>query len=84
MKKIFMPLFLLLLSSPVLAGQNSSPSECLRMYQGYLDDQNISRSQVMKFVDKCMPSRRALSDEPLHRKLLQVIHDEKEIVTVRS
>ncbi len=79
-----MPLFLLLLSSRVLAGQNSCPSECLRMYQGYLDDQNISRSQVMKFVDKCMPSRRALSDEPLHRKLLQVIHDEKEIVTVRS
>jgi len=84
MKKLFMPLFLLLLSSPVLAGQHSSPSECLRMYQGYLNDQNISRSQVMKFVEKCMPSRQALSDEPRHRKLLQVIHDQRETVTVRS
>ncbi|MBT8119070.1 MAG: hypothetical protein KJN89_05075 [Gammaproteobacteria bacterium] len=83
MKKLFMPLFLLSLSNPVLANQYSNPSECLQMYRNQLNDQNINRSQMMEFVDRCMPSRQAL-DEPVHRKLLQVIYGEKKIITVRT
>jgi hypothetical protein len=57
MKKLLMPLVVLVLSNPVMASQNSNPSECLQMYRHYLNDQSTSRSQVMDFVDNCMPSR---------------------------
>jgi hypothetical protein len=84
MKKLLMPLVVLVLSNPVMASPNSNPSECLQMYRHYLNDQSTSRSQVMDFVDRCMPARQAVSDEPLHRKLLQVIYGKKKIVTVRT
>lgn len=83
MKTLFMSLVLLVLSNPVLANPNSNPSECLQMYRNYLNDQSTSRSQVMNFVDNCMPSRQSVADEPLHRKLLQVIYGKKKIVTVK-
>ena len=83
MKKLFMPLVLLVLSNPVLADQNIDPSKCLQMYHHYLNDQSTSRSQVVDFIDNCMPSIQAVSDEPQHRKLLQVIYGKKKIVTVK-
>jgi len=83
MRTLLIPLMLLVLSNPVLAKQNSTSSECLQMYRNYLNDQRTSRSQVMNFVDSCMPSRQPAVDEPLHRKLLQVIYGEKKIVTVK-
>jgi hypothetical protein len=83
MKKLFMPLVLLALSNPVLADQNINPSQCLQMYRHYLNDQSTSRSQVVDFMDNCMPSIQAVSDEPQVRKLLQVIYGKKKIVTVK-
>ena len=83
MKKLLMPLVLLVLSNPVLASPNSTPSECLQMYRHYLNDQSTSRSQVVDFIDNCMPSLQAVSDEPQHRKLLQVIYGKKKITTVK-
>jgi len=83
MRTLLMPLMLLVLSNPVLANQNRNPSECLQMYRNYLNDQSTSRSQVMNFVDSCMPSRQPAADQPLHRKLLQVIYGKKKVVTVK-
>ena len=83
MKTLFMSMVLLVLSNPVLAKQNSNPSECLQMYRNYLNDQSTSRSQVMNFIDNCMPLGQPATDEPLHRKLLQVIYGKKKTVTVR-
>jgi hypothetical protein len=83
MKTVFMPLVLLVLSNPVLANQNLNPSECLQMYNSYLDDHNTSRSQILNFIDNCMPVNPANNDEPLHRKLLQIVDDNQNIVTVR-
>lgn len=83
MKKLLMSFFILVLSNPVLANPNRNPSECLQMYRHYLNDQNTSRSQLMDFIDDCMPSRHAVSDEPQHRKLLQVIYGKKKITTVK-
>jgi len=83
MRILFMSLVLALLAGPVLANQ-SKPSECLQMYQNYLNDYSTSRSQVMNLLDNCMPANHVRNDEPLHRKLLQIVDDNKKIVTVRT
>lgn len=83
MKILFMSMVLFLLADPALANQ-SKPSECLQMYQKYLNDYSTGRSQVMNFLDSCMPANHVRNDEPLHRKLLQIVDDNKKIVTVRT
>lgn len=83
MRTLIMSLALLLLADPVLANQGKAPSECLKMYRDYLHDHSTSRSQVMNFLDDCMLTNHARNDEPLHRKLLQRVDDNKKIITVR-
>ncbi len=84
MKTLFMPLVLYVLSNPVQANQSVTQSECLQMYRNYLNDYSTSRSQVMNFLDSCIPANHVRNDEPLHRKLLQIVDDNKKIVTVRT
>ncbi len=83
MRTLFMSMALLLLADPVLANQGKPPSECLKMYRNYLNDYSTSRSEVMSFIDDCIPANHARNDEPLHRKLLQIVDDNNRIVTVR-
>lgn len=84
MKTVFMPLVFLVLSNTALADQNAGRSECLQMYNNYLNDHSTSRSQILNFIDNCMPVNPASNDEPLHRKLLQIVDDNQNIVTVRA
>lgn len=72
------------LANPLLTKTGSNASECLKMYRHYLNELSTNRSQLMNFLDNCIPETQAVTDEPLHRKLLQIIDGEKKIKTVRT
>jgi len=79
-----MLLILFVLSEPVLADQNNKNAECLKMYRNYMKDHNISRSQMFYFLDSCMPADAVNSDEAQHQKLLQIIDDDKKVITIKA
>lgn len=89
MKKLFMPLILMILTDPVMANQVTSSSECLQMYRNYLNDHSSSRSpsrsEIKNYLENCMPAANPVNnDEPLHRKLLQIVDEEQNIITVKA
>ena len=83
MKTFFLPLILLLTANPALASHGKSPSECFNMYRHYLNDENLSSSKMMNFVDNCIPEKQAKTDEPLSRKLLQIEFNDNKVVTLK-
>lgn len=84
MKKIFMSLILCVLTAPLQANQSREPYECLKTYENYLKYHDIGRDQMMQYMDNCMPAKPVMNDEPLHRKLLQIVDDDKRIITIRT
>ena len=60
MKFILMVLLLFILTDPVLANPGNNTSECLRMYDGYINDygssQYIPTEKMHTFITKCLPA----------------------------
>ena len=85
MKFIFMLLILFVLTDPALAKPADNTSECLNMYHTYMNDYGASRlipdQQMLNFIDRCLPT---YSDEPHQQKLLQIIDDNRKIMTVKA
>ena len=75
----------MILADPVIANPATSTSECLQMYRNYLNDHNTSRSEIKNYLENCLPTANpATTDEPLHRKLLQIVDEEQHIITVKA
>jgi hypothetical protein len=88
MKTIMMTLILSVIASPLQANQHGNqyadPSACLKTYDHYLQGFGIGRDEMMNFLNNCMPVNPAINDEPQQRKLLQIVDDNKRIITVRT
>ena len=88
MKTIILTLILSVTASPLQANQAgdpfANPSVCLKTYDHYLQDLAIGRDEMMNLLNNCMPVNPAVYDEPQQLKLLQIVDDNKPIITVRT
>ena len=88
MKTIILTLVLSVIASPLQANQAedqfANPSECLKSYDHYLQGFAIGRDEMMNLLNNCMPVNPAIYDEPQQLKLLQIVDDNKPIITVRT
>ena len=93
MKFIFMLLALFLLTDPVLAKPVNNTSECLSMYNTYMNEygasQLIPEAQMRDFIGRCLPDDSVHNtDSPTyidgthHQKLFHE-HHENEIISIK-
>jgi len=88
MKFIFLLLALFLLTDPVLAKPATNSTDCLQMYQRYINtygaSQFIPEKQMLNFYGHCLPTGSMApvnSAHPKHKKLLRIINGEKRPLT---
>jgi len=96
MKFIFMLLILFVLTDPVLARPVNNTSECMNMYRTYMDDYGASSyvpdAQMLNFSGRCLPddsvnnytNTPVYKGEPQYLKHLQIIDDDKQIITPKA
>ena len=87
MKSLFMLLTLTVFTAPALAGQQESSGKCLEMYRTYIEHYEAKRLNpaplLHKYADMCIP-KSAQHNEPQYFKLLQVIKNKKDIITIKA
>jgi len=84
------------LADPVLTRPVNNTSECLNMYRTYMDNYGASKfipdAQMLNFIGRCLPddsvnnytNTPTYNGEPQYLKHLQIIDDDKMIITPKA